>query len=788
MNIVNNGRGIHTREIPGLDKLKALPNTWHAFTNLDLSLPGKGIREIDVVLVVEDRVLLVDLKDWKGPIVSSDGDWLNGKRNNGRSPVGKIAEIARELYPILKKSLTEQAKKEGLVESLPTPMIQSAVVLTNTKDRSRIADSESAFVFYIDDFIRVVRNKDERVKAFGPVYFEDFTSEAWMQRFRRFFNVGNGIFQVGKRNYGGFVARRDASTFQHQSEVYAEYEVEESGIDNSFGLLRRWDFTKADTRFQSEAGRSEIAGRERKVIAWLDDRNPRCGESIFKPRAEDPERGVSYWEVFERRRRMKRLSEFQAELANTTSGERLVLARQVLSSVTPMHALNAAHLDLGVHSVWVEPPSTAKLSHLMAASLPEVQTLGESRFQFLSTTKVPEDILGGNVDLLRKDVFLLGCVVHALMYGQPPRGEPPEWNSEIDVDGEFSSLHPWFEKCLDMEQSSRFADAGEMLAAFNAALVSVADDRSTIEGLERFRTLKSQREVFKAYPETEEVSDDERATIWRSDTDGQMRLVKLWHSSALGNIQKERTRILAFLEHAQQLVEAPPQGCARLLGVHWTGDAIVVIQEYVSGKALSECQSEDGLREPAGAIDLTIQLVDVVENLHGRTIAHGDIKPDNIVVTERDDGMTPVLIDMVDYSSGQDGSRRSRAYSPASGGRFERDRYAVTRIAQELLAKVDVHTDLAARIERAVEECRMGPPANGTLLPLREALEFALRPPTDSTIPTFTVSIPRTDPGPMLPDEGQFWIVKNDKRIRIVGAVEELSVEFGPNGVNRPGF
>lgn len=783
MKIVNNGRGIHVREVPGLDKLKALPDSWHAFTNLDLSLPGKGIREIDVVLVIEDRILLVDLKDWKGPISSRDGDWFNGKRNNGRSPVGKIAEIVRELYPILKKSLTEQARRGGLSDSLPTPMIQSVVVLTGTKDRSQIADAELSSVYYIDDFIKVIRNKDDRLRAFGPVYFEDFTTDAWMHRFRRFFNVGGGIFQVGKRNYGGFVARRDAPTFQHQGEVYAEFEVEESGIDNSFGLLRRWDFTKADTRFQTEAGRAQIAGRERKVIAWLDDRNPRCGESIFKPKAEDPERGVSYWEVFERRRRMKRLSEFvQAELAGTTPGERIALARQVLSSVAPIHALNAAHLDLGVHSVWVELPSTVKLSHLMAASLPEVQTLGESRFQFLSTNKVPEDILGGNVDLLRKDAFLLGCVIHALLFGKLPHGEPPEWNSEVDVNGEFSSLHAWFEKCLEMDQSSRFSDAGAMLAAFNTALLTVTDERSTIEGLERYRVLKSQREIFKAYPETEEVSDDERATIWRTDVEGKLQLVKMWNSSALGNIQKERTRILAFLELAQQLVEAPPQGCARLLNVHWTGDAIVLVQEFVPGNTLSDSLGEEALREAAGTIGLIIRLVDVVENLHGRTVAHGDIKPDNIIIAESDGELVPILIDMVDYSSGQDGSRRSRAYSPASGGRFERDRYAVTKIAEELLARVELHVDVVNRIEIALEECRMGPPANGTLLPLREALEFASRPPADGAIPSFTVFIPRTESGPMLADEGLFWIVKNDKRLRIIGAVEELSVELGAGG------
>jgi hypothetical protein len=783
MKISNNGRGIHVREVPGLEKLKALPDSWQAFTNLDLSLPGKGTREIDVVLVVEDRLLLIDLKDWKGPISSRDGNWFNGNRSNGRSPVGKIAEIARELHPILKKSLSDQARKEGLADSLSTPMIQSAVVLTNTKDRSQIADSETAFVFHIDDFIKVVRNKDERIRAFGPVYFDDFTNDAWMQRFRRFFNVGGGIFQVGKRNYGGFVARGDAPTFQHRGEVYAEFEVEESGIDNSFGLLRRWDFAKADTRFQTEAGRAEIAGRERKVIAWLDDRNPKCGESIFKPKAEDPERGVSYWEVFERRRRMKRLSEFaQSELAGTTAGERIGLARQVLSSVVPIHALNAAHLDLGAHSVWVELPSTVRLSHLMAASLPEVQTLGESRFQFLSTTSVPEDILGGPVDLLRKDAFLLGCVIHALLFGDVPRSDPPEWNSTIDAGGEFSNLHPWFEKCLDMDQVNRFADAGEMLAAFNAALVTGSDNKSTIEGLERYRTLKTQRDVFKSYPETELISDDERATIWRADSETQLRLVKMWQSLALGNVVKERSRILSFLDHAQELAEAPPKGSARLLNVHWTGDAIVLVQEYVPGRTLAESLEAGSFGEAPATIEFVVELIDVVENLHRRTVAHGDIKPDNIIVDESAGKPMPVLIDMVDYSSAQDGSRRSRAYSPASGGRFERDRYAVTKIAQELLASVDIHTDVARRIERAVEECRMGPPANGTLLPLREALEFATKSPTESDLPRFIIRIPRAESGPMLPDEGQFWIVKGEKRLRIVGAVEELSVELDATG------
>jgi len=484
MKISNNGRGIHIREIPGMEKLKALPDHWQAFTNLDISLPGKGMREIDVILVLDDRLLLVDLKDWRGPISSRDGNWFNGSYDNGRSPVGKIAEISRELAPLLKKFLTEQAKKEGLISTLGTPFINTAVVLTNTKDRSQIAGSEVSSVYCIDDFIRIVRNPSDRVRVFGKVRHEDFTSDKWMPRLKRFFNVHGSIFQPGTRRYGGFVARGESPTFQHPTGVYAEFDAEEAGIDNSFGLLRRWNFTKADTRFQSAEGRAEIAGRERKVIAWLDDRNSKCGEIVFKPKAEDSERGVAYWEVFERRRRMKRLSHFaDTELANLTDGERIELARQVLSSVTTIHGLNAAHLDIGAHSIWLEFPTTVRLSHLMAASVPDVQTLGESRFQFLSSSVVPEDILGGPVDHLRKDVFLLGCVVHVLLFGKSPEGEPPEWNAGIDPNGNFANLYPWLEKCLEMEQSNRFSNASEMLAAFNAAFAFVVDEKATFEGL-----------------------------------------------------------------------------------------------------------------------------------------------------------------------------------------------------------------------------------------------------------------------------------------------------------------
>lgn len=782
MNISNGGRGIHQREIPGLDKLRELPDNWHAFTNLDLSLPGKGIREIDVVIVLEDRILLIDLKDWRGPITCQEGLWFNGSRDCGRSPVGKIAEIGRDLAPLLKKFLSDQERREG-ARGLGSPRIDSAVVLSRVTDRSGIAQSEVSHVFSIDPFIKMVRNRVERVANLGSVAskYEDFTSQEWMGRFKRFFNTTGSIFRAGTRKYGGYSAKSSESpTFQHLAGIFSEFDVEEDGIELSAGLLRRWDFTKADTRFQSEDGRATIAGRERSVIAWLDDRNPKCGEVVFRPKVEDPERGVSYWEVFDRRRRMKRLVDFQeTELPKLTPKERVEVARQALAAAVPMHDLKAAHLDIGSHSVWVELPTSVKFSHLMAASLPEVMTLGDSRFQFLSSSRVPEDILGGSNDPIKKDVFLLGCVVHRILFGVAPAGDPPEWAREVDAEGVHSVLHPWFERCLDVDQAGRYENASKMLNSFNAAVASVPNDKATTDGLERYRVLKSQRQVFQKYPEKELVKEDDRILVWRSEVCGSDYLIKLWKASSIGELSKERPRVLSFLERARSLIESPLRGTANVVEAIWTGDAIAVVQAFVPGGTLAEVlKSESIVLSEGGTIRFLELLVHAVENLHARSSAHGDIKPENIVVSPFEDGQghQPVLIDLLDFSCSVDGERISRAYAPASGGRFERDRFAVTKVVEEILAVHPLEASAMRGIARAIEECRSGSPANGTLLPLQEAIDLIVNPKPSIDEGDYKISIVGAAEGQILSDEGRYWISQHGPNVRIRGAAEELFI------------
>lgn len=58
MKITNCGRGVHRREVSGVELLQQrLPPSWYAFTNLDLATAPGSSREIDVIIVAEDSTL-----------------------------------------------------------------------------------------------------------------------------------------------------------------------------------------------------------------------------------------------------------------------------------------------------------------------------------------------------------------------------------------------------------------------------------------------------------------------------------------------------------------------------------------------------------------------------------------------------------------------------------------------------------------------------------------------------------------------------------------------------------
>lgn len=793
MQVTNCGRGVHVREVKGIDRLKTLPGSWYAFTNLELATRIGRSRELDVIMVTGHMIFLVDLKDWSGKIESDSGNWLHNGRDTGPSPVAKIHSNVKDVWRLLSAELGSRPESRDA----PVPKIVGVVVITGGADVSGITAAERDSVFAIDKFVKILNSEQARRTTFGNVAPQivetPLTDPVWKNRLAKFFNVSAGPFKPGRLRYERYVATSDQASFQHPTDVYREYEAEEENTPQNLGTLRLWNFANcADGRFQTEEGRAEIAGREGKVFYYLRDRNEDCATWILVPKTADPNQGVSYWEVYDRRRRLKRLRDFIAsEGGHLSATDRIELARQLLARVAALHTSEAAHLDLGSHSVWLEAPSTVRISHLLAAKFPEVASLGKARYQFLSTVTAPEDVLGEDSSAKTKDVFLAAVAVHEILFGRVPAssspGNPPEWNASVDSGRAFELLHHWFANALEMDPASRFHDGVAALEAFNAATASRPTPKEVIEGLERFRgSIRSQMQLFRAYPADEDIASTDTAEIWRSAHDGSPVKVKMWKRQAWGDQTREGPRILDFLNRAMDLKLAPSAGCAAIQEVLWLGDAIALVQEWIGGDTLANSlASKPGAwLDPHGSLAFLAQLVAVVTELHARGAAHGDLKPDNIIVREGE-AREPVLVDTIDFAPAFDGDIVSSACAPSAGGRQERDNFAITRIAEEVLAKCPIDAPVAAAVASAIAACRNNVPHNATLSPLADALDAALAPRVEAPRLSIRMSIRRAETGPLFPDEGQLYLrTRGDASALIIrGIAEEIEIRLNAKGV-----
>ncbi len=140
-------------------------------------------------------------------------------------------------------------------------------------------------------------------------------------------------------------------------------------------------------------------------------------------------------------------------------------------------------------------------------------------------------------------------------------------------------------------------------------------------------------------------------------------------------------------------------GVARLFEFGREGDTLYVVFEAVSGPTLPEYCRVRALRRDRG-IALVARIADIVQNLHEHDLAHGDLRPSNIVIDEHGD---PVLMSVgIAALPGKrprmsGGSRPGPEADPAGRGDLrDRDISGLGMVANTILFLDDKARDPAA--------------------------------------------------------------------------------------------
>jgi len=515
------------------------------------------------------------------------------------------------------------------------------------------------------------------------------------------------------------------------------------------------------------------------VLGYLQDADADFVQDATLPwRARDEEFSMRFWELFELRRTARRMFEFLAASPDMPFERRSDLASLVLSRAAALHRRRVAHRDIGTHSLWIEPESSrVRFSAFGAAHFPGTATVGDTRLALLAAGEpLPED-RGATQQgtAFQQDVFLLGVACWRILVG----GDVPRTAGIADPAGARTLLDPsvdrWLRRSLDPNPAGRFVDADEMASGFDIAV-----GRRAAAGLaEELGRYRSDIVPFMAWPVARATASS-RAQAWVSGTGDDAVLVKLWLGFPKGLGQ--HARALAFLEVAARIKAHRPAWTPEVVGAGWGEAGMYVATRFVQAVAFDEFAEAEAGR-PEDVLQAVCSLVRAVADMHARNLAHGDLKPSNVLVVGGGTEVRTLLVDIPDLPPEGADSLSTPTYAPtgAGAGPRERDVYAVGKMVHAALTALGTDPAggrLDGRLFRAAASTDRDFPTLDALAAELDRPDAPPRPPELDL--AFGVRDLRNQ-ADLLPDNGSFHVVVGEgaRTLWIVGMDQQLRLMLG---------
>jgi tetratricopeptide (TPR) repeat protein len=244
-----------------------------------------------------------------------------------------------------------------------------------------------------------------------------------------------------------------------------------------------------------------------------------------------------------------------------------------------------------------------------------------------------------------------------------------------------------------------------------------------------------------AYELVERIGQGGFGTVWRA-----RQLAPVERDVAMKILRGDGERLLRwFLAERQTLARLQHPGIASLFDAGTTADGRPwLTMQLVEGEAITEFSRSRELTV-RGRLGLFLEVCTAVQHAHAKGIVHQDIKPANVLVTERDGSARPIVIDfglaraVGDWAeTGEDGAGTPGTPDYMSPERLRNDRsaidvrtdvYSLGVLLYELCAGerpfVRGRGDSAVRdLLRAIREDRPAPPSRIAGEPISREIDW----------------------------------------------------------------
>jgi serine/threonine protein kinase len=654
-----------------------LPDTFTLLHNFEIERQGERF-EIDIALITPHALYLIDVKGTRGAIDVYGNKWFPEGRAPFPSPLGKLRGHARTV-----KGLITQANPGR--HELDAIYVDAAIVLTapdaHLNDREQI------------DADRVVKLTD------ADRYFRDATRIP--ARFSKTIQQQQALILHALKVAKPAAAVQRFGHWAVKEKLGATQEYLEYRAANEFaGGTARLRVYQADPYQPSDLRKSQlnrIANAYRALSGLPLHPNVVAARDFFS--TDDDKSYILILEDVSGQALTVHMARPQLAL---TLDQKWRVAQDILSALTHAHHHGVLHRNLTPSAILVGQDGVTRLTDFDGVD--RSQTIAAEIVDLVEKAYVaPEAYREPSAATAASDVFSAGVILYELFTGERPyAGEP---STVWDRSGEFlvrpSALRPelnaafdeWLQSICQFEQNKRPTAAialQELIALLQPPLTS-EQPSSAAPAESNIQVMKDEPDYLNLSPGhmlTHKFSVEKRlgrgsfGVVYKViDTLGDVaRTIKLIVSdkhSTLERLKKEYRHLTHIPEHPHVV---------RVLDADVLPGREIpfLVFEYVEGSDIRD-MIDQRLLSPEDALELGKQVIEGLVHLHAQGFHHCDIKPRNLLWTQKGAKIIDFNVSMRadDLESRGGGSRRylppdfDPQAIPHNGERADRDLYAL---------------------------------------------------------------------------------------------------------------